>query len=167
MKKTLALILSAILCVGLLAGCGSTEPELSGVELAEHYKEAIEAGRTEQDNADRPVNITGEEEEMGSIMWDLIGFSADNLDAFAMSLSVMNVQAYCVGLFMPLEGKEETVTAGLQKYIENMQASFENYLPDQGEIANSAILKTLDDGTIAIVMCADQDAVYDAIVAAL
>ncbi len=172
MKKTLALILSAILCVGLLAACGTpaadpTPTPLTGAELAEHYKTAIEAGRTESDNTDRPINITGEEEEMGSLFWEMLGFASTDLDAFAVSLSLFNTQAYCVGLFKPLEGKTETVTAGLQKYIESMQSSFEFYLPDQGEIANNAILKTLDDGTVIIVMSDGWQEVYDGIVAAL
>lgn len=166
MKKTLALVMSVILCLGLLAACGS-EPSLTGAELAAHYKEAIEAGRTEADNTDRPLSYTGSEEETGSLIWESLGFTEADVDAYAFYLSLMNVQAYCVGLFKPVEGKAETVTAGLQAYIERTQSSFEFYLPDQGEIANAAILETLDDGSILIVMCENQDAVRDAIVAAL
>ena len=170
MKKIMSLALAAVLCLGLLAGCGAAgEPEntLTGADLAEHYKSAIEAGRTESDNADRPINVTGEEEEMGSYFWELLGFAPEDVDAFAVSLSLMNVQAYCVGLFKPVEGKAETVTSALETYITGIQASFENYLPDQGAIADAAILETLDDGSILLVMCEGQDSVRDAIVAAL
>ena len=57
--------------------------------------------------------------------------------------------------------------AALQTYQQNIETSFENYLADQYEIAQNAKLEQLDDGTIVFVMCADQDTVYDAIVAAL
>ncbi len=172
MKKLIALALCAVMCVGLLAGCGAepaptATPKPTPEELAADYKAAIEAARTEADNADRPIFVTGQEEEMGSIMWDVLGFAASDVYSFALSLSVMNTQAYCVGLFMPAEGKAETVTAGLEKYIENTQNSFEFYLPDQGEIANNAILETLDDGSVLIVMTDGWQEVHDGIIAAL
>ncbi len=174
MKKITALIL-ALVMVFALAACGETpaeptdtpEPELSGDELAAHYKAAIEGARSEQDNADRGINTSADAEEMGSIMWEVLGFTAEDVDAFAVSMSIMNVQAYCVGLFKPVEGKAETVTSALETYITGIQASFENYLPDQGAIADAAILETLDDGSVLLVMCEGQDSVRDAIVAAL
>ncbi len=170
MKKIMSLALAAVLCLGLLAGCGAAgEPEnaLTGADLAEHYKSAIEAGRTESDNADRPINVTGEEEEMGSYFWELLGFAPEDVDAFAVSLSLMNVQAYCVGLFKPVEGKAEAVVAGLENYIAGQQRGFESYLPDQGVIADNAILETLDDGTVIIVMSDGWDDVYAGITEAL
>ena len=172
MKKAIALALGAILCLGLLAACGTpaadpTPTPLSGAELAEHYKAAIEAGRTESDNADRPISCTGDGQDQGELFWQMLGFAAEDVDAYAVSLSLMNTQAYCVGLFKPVEGKAEAVSAGLQKYVESMQSSFEFYLPDQGEIANNAILKTLDDGTVIIVMSDGWDEVYAGITEAL
>lgn len=173
MKKTISLILSAVLCLGLLAACGAPaaeptptpEPQLTGAELAAHYADAITAGRNEQDNADRP--IVTDAEELGSIGWEVLGLTADQLDAFAVSISFINVQAYCVGLFKPVEGQAEAVTTALQTYLDGTEQSFSSYLPDQHEIAQNAILKTLDDGTIMVVMCDGQDTVAEGIEAAL
>jgi len=67
----------------------------------------------------------------------------------------------------PAEGCADTVKAGLQAFIDTQCNNFETYLADQYEIAKNAKLETLDDGTIVMVMCANADAVYDAIVAAL
>ena len=174
MKKITALIL-ALVMVFALAACGETpaeptdtpEPELSGDELAAHYKAAIEGARSEQDNADRGINTSADAEEMGSIMWEVLGFTAEDVDAFAVSMSIMNVQAYCVGLFKPVEGKAEAVVAGLENYIAGQQRGFESYLPDQGVIADNAILETLDDGTVIIVMSDGWDDVYAGITEAL
>ena len=171
MKKITALILALAMCFAL-AACGAEPaptptPMPSAEELAETYKAAIEGARSEQDNADRGIMYTGQSEPMGSIYWELLGFGESDVYSCAFSLSVMNVQAYCVGLFMPAEGKAEAVTAGLEKYIEAMQQSFENYLPDQGVIADNAVLETLDDGSVLIVMCEGQDTVRDAVVANL
>ena len=174
MKKFIALALGAILCLGLLAACGtpaasttpSPEPALTGEALAQHYMDAITAGRTEQDNTDRPINYTGDDADM-TMVWELLGVTADQLDAYALSISLMNVQAYCVGLFKPVAGQEDAVLTAIQAYQDNIEQSFSSYLPDQYEIAQSAKVEQLSDSTIAIVMCADAANVYDAIVAAL
>ena len=174
MKKVIALALGAVMCLGLLAACGTpaanptptpTEPAMTPEELSAHYAEAITGARDEQENTDRPIIST--DEEMGTAYWDVLGFTADDVDAFAVSISLMNVQAYCVGVFKPAEGKTETVMTALQAYIDNMVQSFTNYLPDQLTIAESAKLEQLDDGTVVIVMCENQDTVYAAIAAAL
>ena len=175
MKKSLSLILGIIMCLSLFAACGTPaaeptptqtpEPTLSGTELAAHYKQAIEAARDDETNEYNSVATT--DEEMGSITWEVLGITADQLDAYAVSISLMNVSAYCVALFKPLEGQEEAVMTALQAYIDGVEQSFTNYLPDQLVIAQNAILEQLDDGTIALVMCDNQDTVRDAIVAAL
>ena len=56
---------------------------------------------------------------------------------------------------------------GLQGYIDQQKSSFEMYLADQYEVAKNARLETLEDGTILMVMCEDQDTVFDAISAAI
>ena len=194
MKKIIALALGAVLCIGLLAGCGNSaadptptpttaptqtteptpsedpaptgeEPAPTGDETSASYANAITGARSDQENTDRPITTTAE--EFGEIGWQTLGITAEDVDAFAVSMSFMNVQAYCVGIFKPAEGKAETVMNGLQAYIDNTVQSFTNYLPDQLTIAENARLEQLDDGTIVLVMCENQDTVYDSIVAAL
>ena len=169
MKKTIALVLSAVMCLGLLAGCGSEpqEPELTGAELAAHYRDAIDSVRSDEDKEYNPVSITGEAEDLGSLVWEVLGFTAEDCDAYAFALSLMNIKAYCVGLFKPVEGSEETVMGGLEAFVAAQQQSFQSYLPDQGEIADNAILKTLDDGTVMLVMSEGWDEVAEGITAAL
>ena len=85
------------------------------------------------------------------------------MSAYALSVSPMNVKAYAVAAIYPAAGKEDAVQEGLDAFVENRKASFEQYLMDQYDIADSARLETLDDGTVLLVMCPDQDAVFDAI----
>ena len=63
----------------------------------------------------------------------------------------------------PAAGKSDAVLEGLNAFIDRQKQSFEQYLADQYEIASNARLETLEDGTILLVMCEDQDAVFDAI----
>ena len=51
----------------------------------------------------------------------------------------------------------------LEGFIDRQKQSFEQYLADQYDIASNARLETLEDGTVLLVMCQDQDAVFDAI----
>ena len=55
----------------------------------------------------------------------------------------------------------------LQDYIDRQQQNFEMYLQDQYEVAKNAKLETLKDGTILMVMCEDQDTVFNAISTAI
>ena len=95
------------------------------------------------------------------------GLTAEDMDSFAVSLSLMNTQAYCVAVIKPAEGAEDTVKNGLQNYIDTQMQSFEHYLVDQYEIASNARFETLDDGTVVLVMCEDADTVYDAVIAGI
>ena len=104
---------------------------------------------------------------MSSMILENLGLLVDDMKAFGISASAMNVKAYGIAAVMPAEGKADTVTPALQGYIVNQKASFEQYLVDQYEVASNAKLETLEDGTVLMVMCENQDTVFDAIAAAI
>ena len=114
-----------------------------------------------------PVTGVSEEDPMGGIILDTLGLTQEDMSAFAISASVINVKAYGIAAIMPAEGKEEAVTQALQSYIDRQQQNFETYLADQYEVAKNARLETLKDGTVLMVMCDDQDTVFDAISSAI
>lgn len=168
MKRVLPLLLALTLA---LSACAKKEEAKPGAnktpeEYAAAYDQAIRAARSDEMNEYFPV-ITNEggfpdatEEEM---TFALLGFTKEDVDAYAVSLSLMNVNAYAIVAAKPAEGKEETVKTGLEKYVEAQKASFENYLEDQHEIAASAKLDTLDDGTVLLVMSEGQDEIFRSI----
>ena len=166
MKKILTLVLALALAVTALAGCsgksGSANSDKTPEELSELYSSAIteHGGEMVEYN---PVFTEVKEDDMSAIILENLGLLVEDMKAFAVSSSVMNVQAYGIAAVMPAEGKAETVTDALQSYIDAQKASFEQYLADQYEVANRAKLETLEDGTILMVMCEDQDTVFDAI----
>ena len=174
MKRTIALALSALMALALFAACGSepaaeetpsAEPEMTADERAALYADAITAARDDESNEAYGVMKTGD--EIGEMYYQSLGFTSEDVEAMAISVSLINVQAYGVAVVMPAEGRAEAVETGLQAFMENQQASFQNYLADQYEIALSARLETLDDGTVVMVMCEGQDTVFDAIVSAI
>lgn len=164
MKRIVALCLA--LCL-MLCACGGKpqEEKKTPEELAQAYSQAITAARDEEMNQYFPVMTnTGEndptEQEM---VFSVLGFTPEDVTAYGVSLSLMNVNAYAIAAVMPAEGKEETVKTGLENYVESQKSSFEFYLEDQFAIASGARVETLDDGTLLLVMTEDQDTVLESI----
>ena len=140
-------------------------PAQGGSDPSAGFVNAITSARSEQENTDRPIIAKGG--DVNDLYWDTLGFAAADVSDYAFSLSLMNTQAYCVGVFKPVDGKADAVYNGLKAYIDRTIQSFTNYLPDQLVYAENARLEKLADGTVVIVMCENQDTVYDTIVAAL
>ena len=100
-------------------------------------------------------------------MLQTLGLTGDQLDKYAVSMSMMNVRAYAVGIFKPAEGQTDAVKGALDAYVKAQQQSFQNYLADQYEVAKAAKLETLPGGEVVLVMCEDGAAVFEAIQKAL
>ena len=100
---------------------------------------------------------------MGQAAFDLLGLEADDCQACALSVSLMNVKAYGIAAVYPAEGKDEMVKEALRGFVDRQKQDFEQYLADQYDIAANARLETLEDGTILLVMCDGQDEVFTAI----
>ncbi len=171
MKRILTLTLAAALLLSALAGCsGGGSQESQAVKTPEEYtaayQAAIEGARDDEMNEAVPV-ITATDDQMADLVLPMVGITSDNAAAFAVAVSPMNIRAYGIVAVLPAEGKSEEVQEGLQGFIDQQKQSFEQYLADQYDIANAARLETLDDGTILLVMCEDQDTVFDAIQDAL
>lgn len=142
----------------------STAPETEAPATST-LADAITTARTDEENEAYPV--FSDKAAIEDAYYQVVGFTASDVDEIAMSVSLINIKAYGIVIAKPAEGCADTVKAGIQAFIDNQCASFETYLADQYEIAKNAKLETLDDGTIVMVMCKDADAVYDAIVASL
>ena len=168
MKKSLTLVLAFVLVLTVFAGCsakpvGDATPELSPEEQSALYAEAIQHAQGEESS----YPVMTQKDDIPELMFTFLGFDADDAEALALSVSLVNIKAYGIVLVKPAEGKEEIVQAGLQSFIDNQRQSFENYLPDQYAIAESARLETLKDGSLLMIMSPEGDAVYTSITAAL
>ena len=126
------------------------------------YQSAIEEARDQELNESMSV-LTSSEDETAELLFSMLGVSGEDMQAFARSVSPMNVKAYGIAAIYPTAGKEQAVLDGLNGFIDQQKQNFELYLADQYDIANQARLETLNDGTILMVMCPDQDTVFDAI----
>lgn len=105
--------------------------------------------------------------QMADMVLQTLLLTPDQLQQYAFSISLINVKAYGVGVFMPAEGQTEAVKAALQDFVTNQQKSFQNYLADQYEIAKQAKVEVLSTGEVVLVMCENSDQVFSSIEAAL
>jgi len=171
MKRILSLTLAVVMSFSLLTACGggaapsqapSQAPEKTPEELTTLFADTITANGGEMVEYN-PVISESKEEDGSAFMLEMMGLKAEDMVAFGISTSMMNTKAYGIALVRPVEGKKQAVTEGLQGFIDMQKQNFERYLPDQYEIAQAARLETLSDGTILMVMCENQDSVFDAI----
>ena len=159
MKKILTLVLALALSITALSGCGSKPAaDKTPEELAELYSSAIMENGGEMAEYN-PAFTQAKEDDGSAMVLENMGLNTEDMAAFGISASLMNIKAYAI----PAEGKEAAVMEALQGYIDRTKSSFEMYLADQYEVAENARLETLEDGTILLVMCQDQDTVFDAI----
>lgn len=166
MKAIIHLTLSALLLSAVLTGCGpgkggEAQP-LSPEARTQAYKNAIEGARDRETNEAIPV-ITSSQDDLADFILPMLGVTDENAGSYAVAVSPMNVRAYGVAAVMPASGKDEEVLEGLNGFIDAQRRNFEQYLPDQYEIAKNARMETLEDGTILLVMSEEQDQIFDTI----
>lgn len=152
-------ITSLTLALLLLSGCGAGAAQLTPEQRTELYRTAIENARDQDLNDALPV-VTSTEDDLGQATFDILGLDPADCSACALSVSMMNVKAYGIAAIYPVDGREEQIREGLSAFIDMQQQNFQMYLADQYEIAQSARLETLSDGTVLLVMCQDQDNVF-------
>lgn len=138
------------------------EPVEFDNELCETYSLAI---HKVQENYEMQVPTVS---SVTDFMWQMLQpqllLESDDIEGFSIAYSAMNVQAYCVAVIKPAEGKLDNVLAGLEHYHGIEVSNYTNYLMDQLEIVEAAITKTLDDGTVLFVMAPDAEEMAEALV---
>ena len=170
MKKMFALAMAAVMALTLLAGCsggangGSSAGTKTPEELKTLYTDAITANGGEMVEYNP---VFSEATEENAMLLEMMGLKEEDMTAFAVSVSMMNVKAYGIAAVMPAEGKAEAVREALQGFIDQKQMEFEFYLADQYDVAKSARLETLEDGTVLMVMGEGSDEMFRAISAAI
>ena len=167
MKKMIALLAAALTLTAVLTACGQKQESRTPEELTQGYADALTENGGEMVEYNPVISKVDSEDPVSAMILESMGLKEEDMTAFGVSGSMMNVKAYGIAAVMPAEGKEEAVKEGLQGFIDRQKSSFETYLADQYAVAESARLETLEDGTVLMVMCEDQDTVFDGIRAAI
>ncbi len=169
MKKLRTIPIVLAMLIAALAGCSGkdgTETAKTPEELTQLYADAITQNGGEMVEY-VPVISEVKEDDASAMLLEMLGLKEEDMKAFGISASMINIQAYGIVAVMPADEKTQAVQEALQGFIDRQKKSFEFYLADQYEVAKQAKLETLKDGTVLMVMCQDQDTVFDAISAAI
>ena len=158
MKKQWIHLICMLLAVCMLAACGA--PASSSSAQEKDYVQAIINARSSEENENdailNPYDVSDEDAASTvPMMLSTLGLEEDMLSEYAMSMSLMNVRAYAVGIFVPAEGRAEDVQAALESYVAAQRSAFEQYLQDQYTIAQNAVIETLPGGEVMLVMSED------------
>ena len=162
-KRTGIALGAAVLLAAVLSSCSSGEKDRTADEWTHLYQETINAHGGEMVEYNPVITELDPEDSTATLVMESLGLAGEDLEAFGVSASVMNTQAYTLAAIQPVSGHEEAVREALQNYVDRQRSNFEFYLPDQYQIAQEARLETLEDGTVLLVMCQDGDAVFEAI----
>lgn len=161
MKQLTAFLLLILL---VLTGC-SPKPQnqpLSYQERTALYRSAIETTRDEQSNRTFPT-VTHTEDDGAEAAFDRLNVSAEDMSAYALSVSCNDEQAYAAAAIYPVSGAFDTLLEQLRCFVCLRQQDFKQTMPDQYEIAVNTRLESLEDGTILLIMGEHQDEIFDAV----
>lgn len=130
-----------------------------------HLGDVIDFARSPVDVSNYPA-ILHKDQQGASDVFRMLGIADTDLSEFAIAMTPMSDRAYSVMVLKPADGKKEVLKAGLDKLKYDTDKLFSEKLPDQSEIAKSAIINEIGD-YIVFVMCNDYNEVSDSIENAL
>lgn len=131
---------------------------LPGNPVSEAFKGIMTASLSENWNHMDIVN--SESHPDWAFLEQYLGITAEETEGFAITMSQMMTKAFCVAAIKPVSGSEEAVLNGLQRIKDQKISDFTNYLQDQFEYAENAIVEVLDNGVVILVMGEDTEATY-------
>lgn len=141
MKKT-ALFLCLIMVLAVFAGCSSNDggvtTDLSTKEMSDKIQESF------------PLTMPGEIDD--TMLNDLFYVSSDLVEEHTSVMSLANISADNLVIVKAKSGKAAEVAEGLNKRLEDVKASFEQYLPDQYAKAQEGKVITKGDYVFLVIL---------------
>lgn len=131
MKRILAISLSAVMLLALLAACGGKKDSDVSIDLNALWGKITALGEL-------PMLEDIPEEYLA----DLCGIDPADLEEYLYKRPGMNVQATEFFVAKVKEGKMDTVKAALESHQANLDAQWSTYLPDQYALVKNYKLTT-------------------------
>ena len=133
MKKLIGLLAAAVLCTGLLSGCGSKDASGASMEMKEG-----QSVQTVVDQIAEDVGIAMAAPIDDEMLKQLFYIDPSDAQAYYGQISMANVSADNVVAIQAAPDKKDAVVEGLNKRLEDVQNSFAQYLPEQYEKAEGS-----------------------------
>ena len=125
MKRIFTLILAlSLLALTACSGGGTGETDsLTPEERTQRFVTAITDARSEEDNEYNSI-LSSADDDTADMTFQLLGVTTEDMESFAISVSLMNVKAYGIAVIKPAQDSEDTVKEGLQGFIDQQQQNF-------------------------------------------
>lgn len=144
MKRIISLFLAAVFLVSA-AACGSKEPPAPTLKEGVTLQSMVDS-ITETYGFTMPAALDD------TIMKDLLGIDLEDVEEYAGYITMVNVSSHNLVAIKAKEGKAETV----QKKLEERKAfevqSFEQYLQDQYDLAQSGKVFAIGDYCFLVIL---------------
>ena len=136
MKKTISLMLCIVLALCLFTACANDNGENNGA--ANDVNVAISDVWADIEGAIGADNMAGAMDLDGEMLMTLYGIDEADLEEYYARMPMMNVHAEEFFIAKVKEGKMDTVKAGIEKRLADLDATWGQYLPDQYELVKNA-----------------------------
>lgn len=102
MKRIFTLILAlSLLALTACSGGGTGETDsLTPEERTQRFVTAITDARSEEDNEYNSI-LSSADDDTADMTFQLLGVTAEDMESFAISVSLMNVKAYGIAVIKP------------------------------------------------------------------
>lgn len=106
MKRIFTLILAlSLLALTACSGGGTGETDsLTPEERTQRFVTAITDARSEEDNEYNSI-LSSADDDTADMTFQLLGVTAEDMESFAISVSLMNVKAYGIAVIKPRTGQ--------------------------------------------------------------
>ena len=162
--KKLAVLLSALLCLGLFAGCSQqpSNQNANSVVTPEQIWEQVE----------KAINPNGDalpafmDEVPLDVLGQLYALTSDDIDSFVLKTPMMNVQATEIFIAKVKPGRMDAVREAVTARQKALDQTWSMYLPAQYELVQN--YKTAEKGDFFLfVVAEDADGVVSAFESAI
>ena len=155
MKKLISLLAAAVLCAGLLAGCGSKNAGSASMEMKEG-----QSVQTVVDQIAEDVGIAMAAPLDDELLGQLFYIDPSDVEEYYGQISMANVSADNIVAVKAKPDKKDIVVEGLNKRLEDVQNSFSQYLPEQYEKAMKG--RVVEKGNyVFLLILGQQSATFD------
>lgn len=151
MKKFVSILAAAICCMAVLAGCGSKGGESSSAPAGAEMKDG-QTVQTVVDQIATEIGVAMPSDVDENFLRDMCYIPTEDMTEYAGKIAIVNTSADNVIAVKAAEGKLESVKAGLEKRLEDVQKSFEMYLPEQYEKAKKGQVITKGDYAFLLIL---------------
>lgn len=138
--KKVSVLLMFALCLGFVTSCGNKNVSLSTEEI---YKNAISG-----------VELPELQKVSAGELEGLFKLNSSDFDEQSVYISMINVRASEIGLFkFSTKEQEKLIDDAISKRLQDLDATWSTYLPDQYELVKNA--KVITIGNLKAYIVAD------------